>query len=208
MHEKQVAKILLETKAVSLRTNPPYTWTSGILSPIYTDNRILISFPKEREQIVDFLIDLIEKNKIKADVIAGTATAGIPWAAFIAQKMKKPMVYVKKEAKEYGKEKQIEGQLEKGVEVVVVEDLISTGGSSLQAVQALRDAGCIVNNCVAIFTYQMKKSDDAFLEKKCKNHTLTNFSALVELASANNYISSNEKKAILTWNKDPENWKP
>jgi len=208
MHKKEVAFILLETKAVTLNAKELYTFASGIKSPIYCDNRILISHPNEREQIVDFFVDMIEKENLKFDVVAGTSTAGIPWAAFLAQKLQKPMVYVKKASKEYGKQKQVEGDLKKGHVALVVEDLISTGSSSLQVVETLRNEGAKVHDCIAIFTYQMKKAEDAFKESKCKLHALSNFSALVDIASSSGYIQKNEKDIILKWNKNPEVWQP
>ena len=206
MIDQEVAKILLKLQAVTLRTDPPYKWASGILSPIYTDNRILISYPNEREQIIDYFVQLIKKNSIEFDVAAGTATAGIPWAAWIAEKMKKPMVYVRKEAKGHGKENLVEGRLEKGQKVLVVEDLISTGGSSISTINAVREAGCKADFCVAIFTYKMKKADQNFGESGCRLFTLTDFNALVEVASETGYIKKEDKKVVLSWSKDPENW--
>ena len=149
----KVSEILLNLNAVILRTKPPFRWVSGILSPIYTDNRLLMSYPKEREFIVNSFIKLIKANKIKVDGFAGTATAGIPWAAWIAQKMKKPMVFVRSESKDHGKENKVEGVIESGKNYVVVEDLISTGGSSLNTINAVREKNGIVESCFAIFTY-------------------------------------------------------
>ena len=207
MHEKEVAWILLNKKAVLLNPDEPFTYASGIRSPIYCDNRLLISFPKEREQIVDFFVDMIEKNKLDAEVIAGTATAAIPWAAFVAQKLGKPMVYVKKKAKGHGTMKLVEGSLQKGQKVILIEDLISTGGSSLAAIEAIQKAGGEIDTCLAIFSYQMKKAEQNFKEKKLKAITLSNFTALVDVAAQNNYIKGGKKEIILEWNKDPENWK-
>src|SRR3989338_5501025 len=134
MENDKIPEILLKLKAVSLRTSPPYKWASGILAPIYTDNRILISYPKERDFIVDSFLKLLSKDKIRFDGFAGTATAGIPWASFLAQKTKKPMVYARSGSKGHGKENLVEGVVEKGKRYVVVEDLISTGGSSVNTI--------------------------------------------------------------------------
>ena len=148
----KISEILLKVNAVMLRTKPPFRWTSGILSPIYTDNRILMSYPRERDFIVNSFIKLIRKNKIKFDGFAGTATAGIPWAAWLSQKLKKPMIYVRSEAKEHGKENLVEGRIEEGKTYIVVEDLISTGSSSINTINAVREKTGNVECCIAIFT--------------------------------------------------------
>ena len=204
--EKEIAQILLKAKAVSLNAAKPFTYASGIISPIYCDNRVLLSYPAERKVIVDHLLKLIEERGIECDVIAGTATAGIPWAAFLAQKLGKPMVYVKKKAKEYGKQKSIEGDMKSGQKVLLVEDLVSTGKSSLAAVDGIREAGGIVEDCLAIFTYEMQKAVDQFKNHQCTLHTLSRFPVLVEEAAQQSYIQEEEKEAVLSWNKDPENW--
>lgn len=202
--EKEIAKILLEVNAVNLRPNQPFTFTSGIKSPIYCDNRLLISHPKKRNIIIKAFLNILKEKEF--DILAGTATAGIPWCAWLAQKVSKPMIYVRGKAKEHGKENLIEGKIEKGKKVIVVEDLISTGGSSIDAVEAVREAGGIVEDCIAIFTYQLEKAINKFNEAKCNLITLTNFSTLVEVAVENKYIKPEEKLMILSWNKDPENW--
>ncbi len=206
MNKEEVAKILLKIKAVSLRINPPYKWASGILSPIYTDNRILMSYPAEREIIVDSFVKVINENKIKADAIAGIATAGIPWAAWIAEKLKLPMVYIRKEAKDHGKENLIEGKLDKGKNVIIIEDLISTGGSSINGVEAVRAAGCNADYCLAIFTYELEKAKQTFEKLNVKLMALTNFSTLVKVATEENYIKGTEKEKVLEWSKNPESW--
>jgi len=206
MEKEQIAKILLSIKAVTLNLKEPYRYTSGILSPIYTDNRIIMSYPDKREQIVDAFIGLIEENQLKFDLIAGVATAGIPHAAFIAQKLKKPMIYIRDKSKSHGKQNQIEGRLEKGQKVLVVEDLISTGGSSFSAVEAVRGAGGIVEDCIAVFTYELPKSIKTFSEGKCNLFTLTGFSTLIETAEKEEYISEEEKQKALEWNSDSQNW--
>jgi orotate phosphoribosyltransferase len=202
MREEKIAEVLLRVKAVTLSPGKPYTYASGIRSPIYCDNRILISHVVERKEVVDAFLEMIEE--LEFDVIAGTATAGIPWAAWVASKLDKPMVYIRGKAKEHGKGNQIEGGLSSGQKVLVVEDLISTGGSSREAVDAVRAAGCEVVACAAIFTYEMKKATAKFEDIKLM--TLTKFSTLVEVANKTDYIDEEQKQNILEWNKDPEGW--
>jgi len=204
--EREVAEILLGIKAVTLRTDPPYTWSSGMLAPIYTDNRLLLSYPAERDTIVRCLAKAVEGGGMKADVIAGVATSGIPWAALLAARMEKPMIYVRAKEKGYGKEKLIEGVLKKGQRAVVIEDLISTGGSSVSVVNAVREAGGIADFCLAIFTYELKKASEAFSKAKCKFAALTNLSTLVQVASEMGYVTKDERDRILEWSKDPEGW--
>jgi orotate phosphoribosyltransferase len=202
------AEILLNLKAVALRTNPPFTYTSGALSPIYTDNRILLSYLKERKFIVDSLIGLIKENNIQFDGVAATATAGIPWGAWIASSLNKPLVYVRGKAKNYGKQLKVEGRIEKGKTYLVVEDLISTGGSSINTVNALRSEGAEAKHCIAIFTYSLKKSKTNFEKAGVKLHTLTNIANLLKVALEKKTISEMELKLIKAWRKDPDNWKP
>jgi orotate phosphoribosyltransferase len=202
----KIAENLLKLNAVVLRTEPPFRWTSGILSPIYTDNRILMSYPDERSLIVDSFINLLKKEKIKVDGFAGTATAGIAWAAWLAHKMKKPMVYVRSEAKSHGKQNKIEGKVEEGKSYIVVEDLISTGGSSINTIDALREKGAVVEHCIAIFTYELEKSVKGFEDSNVALHTLTNFTSLIETAAKKKYIKGNELNHILDWKKNPEGW--
>ena len=202
----KIPQILLNLNAVMLRTNPPFRWASGILSPIYTDNRILMSYPKERELIVNSLVKLLKQNKIKADGFAGTATAGIPWAAWLAQKLKKPMVYVRSEAKDHGRNNQVEGKVEQGINYVVVEDLISTGGSSLNTINAVRQLGGNVEFAVAIFTYELEKSKTNFESANVKLLTLTKFTSLVKEALKKKSISKVQLNHIMDWKKHPEGW--
>jgi orotate phosphoribosyltransferase len=204
--EIEIAAILLESNAVTLRPEKPFKYASGILSPIYCDNRLLISLPQAREKIIEAFIASIKNIGLKFDTVAGTATAGIPHAAWIADRLKKPMIYVRSESKDHGKENFIEGTIHKGEEALVVEDLISTGGSVINAVNAIRNVGAIANNCLAIFTYEMKKAKDAFKGINCKLYTLTNFTTLVKLACEKNYISKENEKTVLEWNQDPQGW--
>ena len=202
----KIAEILLNLNAVMLRTKPPFRWASGILSPIYTDNRLLMSYQKEREFIVNSFVKMIEKEKIKADGFAGTAIAGIPWAAWIAQKMNKPMIFVRSESKDHGKENMVEGKLEEGKKYIVVEDLISTGTSSLNTINVIRAKNGIVDNCIAIFTYELEKSKINFESANVKLNTLTNFTNLVKTSLQKKYISKEQLNHILDWKKHPEGW--
>ncbi|RAM11124.1 orotate phosphoribosyltransferase, partial [Listeria ivanovii] len=185
--EKQVAEQLLEIKAVFLKPNDPFTWASGIKSPIYCDNRLTLGFPKVRQFIAAALAEKIKENFGDVDVIAGTATAGIPHAAWVSDLLDLPMVYVRSKAKEHGKGNQIEGPISKGQKVVVMEDLISTGGSSLKAVEALEEAGAEVLGIAAIFTYGLDKGKKLLAEADTKLVTLTNYDELIEVALTNNY---------------------
>jgi len=206
MIEKKVAETLLSVKAVTLNLEKGYTWASGIITPIYCDNRMLISYPDERKTIIDGLIKTIEENGIEFDVLAGTATAGIPWAAFLAEKLNKPMIYIRSKAKGHGKENLIEGVLEPGKKVLVIEDLISTGGSSLKAVEAVKKAKGDVIGCLAIFTYLFPESKEGFKNADCPLYTLSNFRTLIDVAVEKNYISAEEKEAALSWSEDKTGW--
>lgn len=203
---REVIRILLRVKAVTLRVNPPFKWVSGILAPIYTDNRLLMTHHKERNEIVNHFLEEMDKHNLKPDVIAGIAVSGIPWAAWIAHKAQLPMVYIRKGKKEYGKENLIEGHLKKGQKVVLIEDLISTGASSLNGVKAVKAAGCKVIANMAIFTYELEESKKNFEKEHVKLITLTNISDLTEVALAEKYINAKEKKQILAWRKNPAGW--
>ncbi|MEM0360798.1 MAG: orotate phosphoribosyltransferase [Candidatus Diapherotrites archaeon] len=206
VNAENVAEILLDIKAVTLSPNKPYRYASGILSPIYTDNRLLMGYPEHRKKIIGAMADLIEKRKIRFDVVAGTATAGIPHAAWLAEKTGKPMVYVRSEEKQHGKQNKIEGLIEKGWKAIVVEDLVSTGGSSVETVKGLRAAGLKAEDIIAIFTYNMKAATDKFLAEKISLFALTDFSTLISVAARKKYISEQEKEIVLEWNRDPQNW--
>ena len=204
----KISEILLNLNAVILRTRLPFRWASGILSPIYTDNRILMSYPKERDFIVNSFIKLIKQNKIKFDGFAGTATAGIPWAAWLSQKLKKPMVYVRSEAKEHGKENLIEGKIEENKRYIVVEDLISAGGSSINTINAVRGKNAVVEYCIAIFTYELEKARNSFENANVKLLALTDFTNLVKIALKKKSISREQLAHIMDWKKHPEGWVP
>lgn len=200
-----IAKDLLEVEAVKISIDPPFTWASGIKSPIYCDNRVLISHPEQRETIVsEFMIKI---QALEPDVIAGTATAGIPWAAFVAYQMGLPMVYVRPQPKGHGAGKQIEGFLEPHKKVVLVEDLISTGGSSLKAVNALQNEGMAeVAAVVAITTYQMEAAREAFEEAGIPLKTLTDFSHILEAAKDKGYLQPDQVDLVLSFRENPANW--
>ncbi|MCD2254476.1 orotate phosphoribosyltransferase [Listeria marthii] len=204
--EKQVAEQLLEIKAVFLKPNDPFTWASGIKSPIYCDNRLTLGFPKVRQFIAQSLAEKIKQTFGEVDVVAGTATAGIPHAAWVSDLLDLPMVYVRSKAKEHGKGNQIEGPIAKGQKVVVIEDLISTGGSSLKAVEALEEAGAEVVGIAAIFTYGLDKGKKLLDEADTKLVTLTNYDELIEVALSGNYVTAEDMATLKEWKKSPENW--
>ncbi|MGG1574467.1 orotate phosphoribosyltransferase [Fictibacillus sp. NRS-1165] len=204
--KQQIAKDLLSIEAVTLSVEHPYTWSSGMKSPIYCDNRLTLSYPEVRSRIAEGLKELVLNHYPDADMIAGTATAGIPHAALLADRLSLPMSYVRSSAKSHGKGKQIEGKAEASMNVVVVEDLISTGGSVISAVKALRDAGCNVLGVVAVFSYELVKGFDNLADHKINVQTLTDFSTLIETASVEGYISKKDLSHLLRWKENPENW--
>jgi orotate phosphoribosyltransferase len=207
MNAEQTAELLLASKAVILRPEEPFRFTTGILSPIYCDNRLLLSKVSEREKIVDAFIQKINNEKLVFDVVAGIATASITWASLIAEKLKKPMIYIRKEAKEHGMKNRVEGDFKKGERVLVVEDLVSTGSTSMSAVVAAREAGAVVEHCLAIFTYEMKVATEGFRQIKCALVTLSNFSTLVRVAAEKGYIKKEELDTVIEWSKDPVGWR-
>lgn len=196
---KAIAQSLLDIEAVSLSPNDMFTWSSGIKSPIYCDNRITLGFPEVREAIRDGLVELIEKHFPDVEIVSGTATAGIPHAAYVSDKMNLPMNYVRSKSKSHGKQNQIEGANSNGKKVVVIEDLISTGGSSITAVEALREAGAEVLGVVAIFTYGLQKADDMFGEAKVPFYTISNYDELIEVAEAQGKITSEDIDKLVSW---------
>ncbi len=204
--EEQVAKILLELNAVTLNTAKPFRYASGILSPVYTDCRVLMAYPDKRRQIRDLYIDAINKSGVSFDVVAGTATAGIPHAAWIADKLNLPMVYVRGKAKDHGKENLLEGIINKGQKAIVIEDLVSTGESALNSVNVVRSAGGEVSYVFSIITYGMKKAAECFKENNLTLISLTNFQNLVEKAKQMGYIKEEEIELILDWITDPISW--
>jgi orotate phosphoribosyltransferase len=203
---KQIAEYLLQIKAIKLQPSNPFTWASGWKSPIYCDNRKTLSFPEVRSYIRDSFADMVRKIYPDAEMIAGVATGAIAHGALTADKLGLPFIYVRSGAKEHGLGNQIEGYYEKGQKVVVIEDLISTGGSSLSAVKALKEAGCEVLGMVAIFTYEFKKALDGFATEKCTLHTLSNYTVLVETAVKTGYIGQTEVDTLTKWRVDPASW--
>lgn len=201
-----IAERLLDINAVALKPNNPFTWTSGLRSPIYCDNRLTLSYPAVRREIALGLQKMILENYPNAEVIAGTATAGIPHAAWVSELLDLPMCYVRSKAKGHGKGNQIEGKVKKGQKVVVVEDLISTGGSVITAVQALREEGCEVLGVVSIFTYGLEKGKEAFAQEEINSESLTDFATLVEVAIEKGTISQNDEESLISWSKDPAEW--
>lgn len=202
---KKVAEILLQINAVSLNPKSPFKYASGILSPVYTDCRLLMSFPKERGKVRDLYIEAIEKLG-GIDLIAGTATAGIPHAAWIADKLGLPMVYVRSSQKDHGKGNKIEGLVGKGSCAIVVEDLISTGESSVNSAKAVRESGAKVDYVISIMSYGMKKAEENFAQNNLKLITLTTFTDLLDVAQTLGKINPEEKETILEWTKDPISW--
>ncbi|RAV19830.1 orotate phosphoribosyltransferase [Paenibacillus contaminans] len=203
---QKIAEALLKIEAVALSPNEPFTWTSGIKSPIYCDNRLTISYPEIRDLIAEGFAAMIREQAPDAEVIAGIATGGIPHGAFVAQKLNLPMVYVRDKAKGHGKQNQIEGVLKPGQKVVLIEDLISTGGSSLKAALAVREAGGDVQRVLAIFTYQFKQAADAFAAENIPLDTLSNYSALLEVAADIGKIDAGQVALLQTWRENPQEY--
>lgn len=203
---RKVASFLLSTKAVKLSPEKPFQWSSGWNSPIYCDNRVTLSYPEARTFIKKTLAKAIKKHFPEAELIAGVATAGIPQGALVAEALGLPFAYVRPKPKEHGMGNQIEGRIEKGQKVVVIEDLISTGGSSLKAVDALRDAGIEVVGMAAIFTYGFKIADQNFAHKQVPLITLSNYNTLIDEAIKQNYITAESVESLKKWRRKPEVW--
>lgn len=205
---RNIAKILLDIKAVTLSPENPYTWASGIKSPIYCDNRLVLSYPRERSEVESSLVKLIKNEYEDVEYIMGTATAGIGHAAIIADKMNLPMGFVRSKGKDHGKQNKIEGVIRENAKVVVVEDLFSTGGSSIEAALSLIEAGFDVIGIVSIFTYNLKEADENFKKHNLKYSSLTNYDELIELASDLSYIKEEEIQKLSKWRENPkdESW--
>lgn len=202
----KVAEFLLQIKAIKLQPTNPFTWASGWKSPIYCDNRKTLSYPAIRTFIRQAYAEVILEKYGKPDFIAGVATGGIAQGALVAQELGIPFVYVRSTPKGHGLGNQIEGDFEAGQKVVVIEDLISTGGSSLQAVDALRTAGCDVKGLVAIFTYDFAVAKENFKNANCSYETLTNYDFLIEEAVRKDYISASDLDSLQAWRNDPSTW--
>lgn len=206
--EKLIAKDLLSIKAVFFRPDEPFTWASGIKSPVYCDNRLTLTAPKVRNDVENALAETIKREYPDAEALMGTSTAGIAHAAITAHILDMPMGYVRSGAKDHGRGNQIEGKLEKGQKVVVVEDLISTGGSVIEVVNVLREAGAEVLGIVSIFTYGMQKGIDRLAEAKVKNVSLTNFDTIAEIAAEESYIKPEDVSRLIAFRNNPsdEGW--
>ena len=206
--ERLIAKDLLKIKAVFFRPDEPFTWASGIKSPVYCDNRLTLTAPEVRQDVENALAKTIEENYPEVEVLMGTSTAGIAHAAITAHIMNLPMGYVRSGAKDHGRQNQIEGKLEKGQKVVVVEDLISTGGSVIEVVNVLREAGAEVLGVVSIFTYGMKKGIERLKDANVKNISLTNFDCIAEIAAEENYIKPSDVSRLIAFRNNPqdESW--
>jgi orotate phosphoribosyltransferase len=204
--EQKVAEFLLQIKAIKLQPGNPFTWASGWRSPIYCDNRITLSHPIIRTYIRQKLTSLIQEEFGSAAVVAGVATAGIPQGVLVAQELGLPFIYVRSKPKDHGTGNLIEGDFSEGQRVVIVEDLISTGKSSLQAVEALRDAGCKVEGLVGIFNYGFDAAAENFKKAKCRYFTLSNYNALIEYASKHNFVSEDDLQLLRRWRENPAEW--
>lgn len=197
--KKELTKDLLDMKAVQINPKNYFTWTSGIKSPIYCDNRLTMSYPSVRQKITDAFIEMINEQNIKPDIIAGCATAGIPHAAWLAGRLELPMIYVRSKPKGHGKGNQIEGELKKGQHVLVIEDLISTGCSSIHAAQAIQKEGAKVLQVFAIFTYGLKKAEENFAAANLSFETITDFDELIETLFTDGKLNDVEKSQLLEW---------
>ncbi len=205
-YQEETAKILLDINAIKLNPNEPFTWASGWKSPIYCDNRIILSKPEIRNTIKMYLAQVMDENFEKPDAIAGVATGAIGIGMLVAEYLDLPFIYVRPEAKKHGRKNQIEGEIEKGKKVMVIEDLISTGKSSIGAIRALKSYGLNVVGMIAIFTYEFSVSEDNFNKEEINVKTLSNYSTLLRIAQKTKYISEIECKMIEKWNGSPSSW--
>ncbi|TGD25373.1 orotate phosphoribosyltransferase [Companilactobacillus suantsaicola] len=203
---RDIASQLLKIKAVTLSPKEPFTWASGIKSPIYTDNRLTIAYPKFRQTIADDLAVLIKEKYPDVEIIGGVATAGIPHATGVANALGLPLNYVRPKKKDHGKKGQIEGRCEANDKVVLIDDLISTGGSILKAVDAVKETGAQVIGTVAIFSYDLPESKTNFAQKDLQLFTLTDFPTLIEVAQELDYVEKNDTELLHEWYKNPEGW--
>ena len=205
-YKSETAELLLKLKAIKLQPNDPFTWASGWKSPIYCDNRIILSNIGCRNKIANYFSQLITEKYKDVDVIAGVATGAIGIGILVAEKLNLPFIYVRPQAKKHGRQNQIEGEVSKGKKILVIEDLISTGKSSLNAVKALREAELDVLGMIAIFTYDFEISKNNFLKDSVKLNTLSNYSELLKKAVEINYVSEKDIETLEKWNKSPESW--
>lgn len=206
--QKYIAKLLLKIKAVFLRPEGPFIWASGIKSPIYCDNRLILSYPKERKEVEEGLATLIRDHYPESELVVGTSTAGIPHAAYVSNILDLPMAYVRGSVKDHGRSNRIEGKVSAGQKVVVIEDLISTAGSVIDVVEALREAGAFVLGIASIFTYGMQKGFDRLAKAEVKNVSLTTFETLIKAAAEEGYITERDVIRLEAFQKNPsdEGW--
>jgi orotate phosphoribosyltransferase len=202
----KVAEFLLEIKAIKLETTNPFTWASGWKSPIYCDNRKTLSYPNIRNYIRDQFVRIIKEDLGIPDVIAGVATGGVPQGALVAQELGLPFIYIRSSEKAHGLGNVIEGVVHSGQSVIVIEDLISTGSSSLKAVEALKAAGCKIQGMAAIFTYCFKKADDSFAAAECSLVTISDYNFLIEQAVKSGYVKESDLESLKKWREAPESW--
>ena len=205
-YKSQTAELLLKLKAIKLKPNDPFTWASGWKSPIYCDNRILLSDPESRNIIANYFSEIIKNKYDDVQLIAGVATGAIGIGVLVAQKLNLPFIYVRPEAKKHGRKNQIEGKISENQKIVVIEDLISTGKSSLNAVKALRESNLEVMGMVAIFTYGFNKSIENFEKNKVDLDTLSDYNELIKKATDIKYVKEKDSETLKKWNEDPENW--
>ena len=203
---QQLAKISLEIGAIKIDSRNPFTWASGYRMPLYNDNRLLLGHPDHRHLVAEAMKTIIDNEKIQPDVVGGVATAGIPHAVSLANLIQLPLIYVRSSPKEHGLNNQIEGILKPGQQVVVVEDLISTGGSALKAVDCIRKAGGRVDHCLAIFSYGFTEAEQQFQQSHCRLHTILNLESLLQCAEQEGRINSNEREVLDDWNQNPFEW--
>lgn len=204
--EQNVAESLLQIKAIKLQPKNPFTWASGWKSPIYCDNRITLSHPSIRTYLRQQIVERIQEEFGSVEMVSGVATGGIPQGVLVAQDLGLPFTYVRPSAKEHGRQNQVEGEVVSGQRVVVIEDLISTGKSSIKAIQALKEAECNVVGLVSVFTYGFDIAKENFEEIKCPTFSLCNYDALIQVALKNNYILEEDMEMLKNWRLDPSNW--
>ncbi len=203
--QREIARKLLQINAIKLSPQKPFTWASGLKSPIYCDNRTILSFPDTRKLIIQAFINKAQDFH-NFNYIGGVATAGIPHGALLADRLDLPFIYVRSKAKAHGRQNVIEGHLAPGARVLMIEDLISTGGSSIKAVEAVREAGAVVVGVLAIFTYGFQKAVRTFQKADCSFYTLSDYNHLLAVAIEENYVSESDRVMLMEWSSDPENW--
>ena len=203
----KIANYLLQIKAIKLETEKPFQWSSGIYSPIYCDNRIVLSFPKIRKLICDCFVEIIKKKYSDTELVAGVATGGIGMGMLIAEKLDLPFVYVRPQAKKHGRKNQIEGLIEKNIKAIVIEDLISTGKSSLNAVDALKKEKVNVIGLISLFSYELEDAKKNISKSGLNYCSLSNFSDLIKIALSTNYINTKQKEEIFKWRLNPQKWR-